>query len=110
MSKNFNIPKIELSGYVRNMDNVRSMPPLELGSIDTPKANFKEVVSNLADGLNQQLNAPEKLLKSAMSGDSDVDIHDVMTAMSKADLTVSVATQVTGKVIQAYEKIMQISV
>jgi len=56
------------------------------------------------------LNAPDKLLKSAMTGDSDVDIHDVMVAMAKAEMSVSVATQITTKVIQAYDKIMQISV
>ena len=31
-----------------------------------------------------------------------------MTAMAKAELGVTVATTVTGKIIQAYDKIMQI--
>ncbi|MBQ3818984.1 flagellar hook-basal body complex protein FliE, partial [bacterium] len=36
--------------------------------------------------------------------------HDVMTAMAKSEIAVNVATQLTGKVIQAYDKIMQIQV
>jgi len=56
------------------------------------------------------MNAPDVLLKDAMSGSQNVDIHDVMTAMSKAELSINVATQVTGKVIQAYDRIMQLQV
>ena len=40
----------------------------------------------------------------------NVDIHDVMTAMSKSEISVSVATQLVGKVINAYDRISQISV
>ena len=42
--------------------------------------------------------------------DQNVDIHDVMTAMSKAELAVNITTTVTGKVIQAYDKIMQLQI
>lgn len=104
-----------LSGHIQSgMGNigVGSMP--HMSGIDaiseTPSTNFKGVMSGLAQNLNQQMNAPDQLLKESMSGNSDVDIHDVMTAMAKAEISVNVATQVTSKVIQAYDKIMQISV
>ena len=45
-----------------------------------------------------------------MQGNTNVDIHDVMTAMAKSEISVNVATQLTGKVIQAYDKVMQIQV
>ena len=41
---------------------------------------------------------------------TNIDIHDVMIAMSKSEITVNVATQAVGKVIQAYDKVMQIQV
>ena len=59
---------------------------------------------------NKDLNAPDNLLKDVMSGNDDVDIHDVMTAMAKAEINVNVATTVVGKIIQTYDKIMQIQV
>lgn len=91
--------------------NIGSMSPMRTDSLSEAKpTSFKDVVSGLANGLSNELNEPDRLLKSAMAGDSDVDIHDVMTAMAKAEINVSVATQVTSKVIQAYDKIMQISV
>ena len=46
----------------------------------------------------------------ACSGNKNVDVHDVMTAMSKAELSITIATTVTGKVIQAYDKIMQLQI
>lgn len=113
MGNGFYTQNVGLTGRVQggfSDMNIGSMPAMKLDSVDEPKTDFKGVMSNLAQGLNQEMNAPDKLLKSAMAGDSDVDIHDIMTAMAKAEMTVSVATQVTSKVIQAYDKIMQISV
>ncbi len=68
------------------------------------------VMSGLIEDLNVQMNAPDNMLKDVMSGSKNVDIHDVMTAMAKSEISINVATQITGKVIQAYDKIMQIQV
>lgn len=106
----------DLTGRIQtNMGDMGlgSMPSsnMKIDSIgETSSTDFKGVMSGLAQNLNQQMNAPDQLLKASMSGNSDVDIHDVMTAMAKAEISVNVATQVTSKVIQAYDKIMQISV
>lgn len=113
MGSNF-FSNVDLVGRIQNskMDmGLSSTPMAKLDSIDQPESSsFKNVMSGLAQNLNQDLNAPDKLLKGAMAGDKDVDIHDVMTAMAKAEIGINVATQVTSKVIQAYDKIMQISV
>lgn len=112
--QNFN-PKVNLMGQIQNTMptgfGVKNMSPTQLDSIDTANKNsFKDVMSGLSNNLNNQVNAPNELLRKSMTGSSDVDIHDVMVAMSKAEISVSVATQITSKVIQAYDKIMQISV
>ena len=64
----------------------------------------------MVEHFNKDLNAPDNLLKDFMSGNDDVDIHDVMTAMAKAEINVNVANTVVGKIIQTYDKIMQIQV
>lgn len=106
--------KVNLSGHISNMGSFGSnmMPSVNLDKIDSTSQtkSFTGVMTDLANGLNKEINAPDQLLKDAMTGNGDVDIHDVMTAMAKAELSVSIATQLTGKVIQAYDKIMQISV
>ncbi len=87
------------------------IPSARMNRVEEPAtADFSSVMSGLVENLNTQMAAPDNLLKDAMMGSENVDIHDVMTAMSKAELAVSVATTVTGKVIQAYDKIMQLQI
>lgn len=88
-----------------------TMPSARLDRIETNNsASFKDVLNGLVDNLNDQVNAPDNLLKDAMEGNKNVDIHDVMIAMSKSEISVNLATQVVGKVINAYDRVMQISI
>ena len=73
-------------------------------------ADFSSVMSGLVENLNTTMEAPDNLLKDVMMGNENVDIHDVMTAMAKAELGVNIATGITGKIIQTYEKITQIQI
>lgn len=73
-------------------------------------ADFKTVLSGMVSNLNNEVQKPDQLLSEQMTGNSDVDVHDVMTAISKAELGVTVATQVTSKLITAYNAVMQISI
>ena len=60
--------------------------------------------------LNNEIDKPDQLLNEQMMGNPDVDIHDVVTAMAKAELGISLATQMTSKVVNAYTSVMQISI
>ncbi len=87
------------------------MSPMRLNRMEKLEANdFKAVFSGLIENFNQELNAPDQLLKDTMQGSNNVDIHDVMTAMAKAEVGVTVATNITTKIVQAYDKIMQIQI
>ena len=87
------------------------IPSARMNRVEEPStANFSSVMSGLVENLNTTMEAPDNLLKDAMMGNQNVDVHDVMTAMSKAELSISVATTITGKVIQAYDKIMQLQI
>ncbi len=87
------------------------IPSARMERIETPATgDFKTVFTGLVENFNKELNAPDDLLKDAMSGNTNVDIHDVMIAMSKSEISVNVATTAVGKVIQAYDKVMQIQV
>ena len=72
--------------------------------------NFKQVLGGMVDDFNRTVSAPDTMLKDLMAGNKNVDYHDVMVAMSQAEITVNVATQVVGKVINAYDRVMQISI
>ena len=80
----------------------------QLEGVDKPQ--FKDFLTEVSNNLNDQMNAPDKLLSDLVAGRKGVDVHDVMTAMSQAELSISVATTAVTKVIQAYDKISQIQV
>lgn len=107
-------PRYDLAARIEHTKldtGIGGMQPVRIGGVeDTNTPNFKQVMSGLVENFNEELNAPDNLLKDIMQGNKNVDIHDVMTAMSKSEISVNIATQLTGKVIQAYDKIMQISV
>ena len=68
------------------------------------------VASDSKSKSSGQMSLFDNLLKDAMMGSENVDVHDVMIAMSKAEIAINVATTATGKIIQAYDKIMQIQI
>ena len=73
-------------------------------------ANFKDVLSGMVSNINNELHKPDELLQAQMMGNQDVDIHDVTAAIAKAEIGVSLATQMTSKVVAAYNAIMNISI
>lgn len=111
---NSNFPNYDLASRIQHTkfdSQFGKMPSMRMERIESPDgANFKQVFSGLVENLNDQMETPDNLLKDVMSGNQNVDIHDVMTAMSKSEITVNLATQMVGKVINAYDRISQISV
>lgn len=104
-------PNIDLFARIQTSKIDTMGDGMRLQRVEKPETqDFKSVMSGLVENLNQEMNAPDQLLKDAMMGNGNVDIHDVVTAMSKAELGVNIATGVTTKVIQAYDKIMQIQI
>ena len=68
------------------------MPSARMNRVEEPSTvNFQSVMSGLVENLNTSMEAPDNLLKDAMMGSQN-------------------ATTATGKVIQAYDKIMQIQI
>ena len=107
------IPKYELAGRIQHTKFASgyNMPSVRLDRVEKPETtDFKSVFSGLIENFNNNLNAPDDLLKDVMQGNKNVDIHDVMIAMSKSEISVNVATQMVGKVINAYDRVMQINI
>lgn len=107
------VPSIDLFDRMQptKLNSDSGLPPMRISRVEKPETqDFKSVFSGLVENLNQQMDAPDQLMKDLMMGSTNVDIHDVMTAMSKAEISVNIATSITTKVIQAYDKISQIQI
>ena len=88
---------------------IDGMNPMRMSRVEKLETNdFKSVFFFLLENFNRELNAPDQLMKDVMEENGNADIHDVMTALAKSELGVTVATNITTKIIQAYDKIMQI--
>jgi len=105
------IPKINLPEEITSTKLATFDQPMRMREISTDNntPSFKDVLYGMGKDLNETVKAPDKVLQSAIT-ENGADIHDVMIALSKSELSVSVATQIATKVIQAYDKVMSIQV
>jgi flagellar hook-basal body complex protein FliE len=108
------IPKIGLgaSGGVSGLGGFSLMGQIQKSGMlkaMEPTQSFQNVMANMANNVNEVVQKPDALLKEAMTTGA-VDIHDVMIANAKAELAVSLTSQFATKVIQAYDRILQIQV
>jgi flagellar hook-basal body complex protein FliE len=96
------------SPFETGLNGVASRFQLEAPS-DTKGPSFKNVMGTMMQNLNNTLSEPDQLMNQAMTT-GDVDVHDVMIANAKAELLVNVSTQIATKVMQAYDRILQIQI
>ncbi len=104
-------PKINLFERIEptKLDAPGSIRSVRLDNIEKPETtDFNGILTGLVEHLNTEVNAPEQLTQDLMLGKADV--HDVMAAIAKSEINVNIATTAVGKVVQTYEKIMQIQI
>jgi len=107
------IPKVDYIGTITDakIDTV-GPNPFRLSVVktgDESTKNFSEVMMDLVKSLDDEAKKPDKLMTEAMVN-PEIDIHDVMIAVNQAEITMTVATQVTTKILQGYEKIISMQV
>jgi len=107
--KDWFVPKLKLKADINDTKINPFETSMRLDNVGASKEipKFNEVFTGLVKNVDQTMKAPDQLMENAILGNG-ADIHDVMVAMTKAELTVQVATQMTSKVIQAYEKVISI--
>jgi flagellar hook-basal body complex protein FliE len=104
-------PKVQLNASISDTKLYSYDEPMRMDRITEADATpaFKDVMKGLVKNLDETVKAPDQVLQNAIVG-NNADAHDVMIAISKAEIGINIATQVTTKVVQAYEKIMSIQV
>lgn len=86
--------------------SVHKMAGIGAGS---PATSFQQVLGNTLNTVNGVISKPDALMHEAMTT-GRVDVHEVMIANAKAELTVNMTAQMVTKVVQAYDKILQIQI
>lgn len=84
-----------------------SMP--SMGVQDSSKPSFKNVLTDVVQQVNTIAVQPDQMMQETVTNGT-YDIHDVMVANAKAEITVNIAAQFATKVVQAYDRILQIQI
>ena len=80
------------------------------GSATQPSVDFGSVRKSSLDRVDASQQKAESVSRSFEMGNSDVDLHDVMLSLQKANIDMQTAVQVRNKLVSAYQSIMSMSI
>ena len=78
------------------------------GSDNTKTGSFGGVLNNALNEVNDLQNGSQNEMQKFMNNDSD--LHSVMIALEKADISFQMMMQVRNKIVSAYQEIMKTQV
>lgn len=103
-----NVPldmRVDLTPSVLNNSNLQGS-----NSVTTDKQlSFEEILRDSFNQLNQLQLGADKSIQDMVLGKTD-DIHSVMIALQKAQVSLQFAVQVRNKLVEAYQEIMRMQV
>lgn len=70
-----------------------------------PISDFKKVLNQSIDHLNQQLQQADQMTQEMVLGEKD--IHQAMIALEQANISLRLMIQIRNKILSAYEEIMR---
>lgn len=107
------IPKVNLNKMISSSKIDTGAPsPFRLNAtknVDETSPSFSDVMGSMVKSLDAEAKQPDKLMMESMVN-PNIDIHDVILSVNKAEMTLSIASQVTTKIVQGYEKIISMQV
>ena len=72
--------------------------------------DFGAVLKSSLDRVDASQQKAESVSRSCEMGNNDVDLHDVMLSLQKANIDMQTAVQVRNKFVSAYQSIMSMSI
>ncbi len=98
---------------------IQQMPKIANGSIPDNKllspsgpaggekpGTFANMLTDMLSSTNDQINNAEAQSKAMLAGDSK-NIHEVMIALEKANISFRFLTQVRNKAVEAYQEVFR---
>jgi len=80
------------------------------GDASKPSVDFGSVLKSSLDRVDASQQKAESISRSFEMGNNDVDLHDVMLSLQKANIDMQTAVQVRNKLVSAYQSIMSMSI
>ncbi|KJS23496.1 MAG: hypothetical protein VR72_01380 [Clostridiaceae bacterium BRH_c20a] len=91
---------------------ISSIQPIKLETMQSledkkTSAGFKDVLEQALAEVNNLQNSADSTAIAFASGHPNIDIHDVMIGMEKAQLALQLTIEVRNKLVEAYQEIMR---
>ena len=100
---------IDALGGVRNVAGDYLAPPDSRGYVPGESPSFSSFLKDAIKDTNE-LEERADAAVAAFAGGAQIDVHEVMIALSQADTAVALTTQVRNKLVDAYQDLMRMSV
>lgn len=79
-------------------------------STSSAQQSFADMLGNALGTVNDSQQTANQMVTDLANGNSNVDLHNVMIAMQKADVLLKTTVQVSNRVISAYQDIMRMQI
>ncbi|MEP3348871.1 MAG: flagellar hook-basal body complex protein FliE [Marinomonas sp.] len=89
--------------------NIANVGEVE-GTQAVERADFSEMLKNAVNNVNTLQKDATQLAQSYERGDEGVDLPQVMIGLQKSSVSFEAMTQVRNKLVDAYEKIMNMPI
>lgn len=80
------------------------------GAEGVGKTEFSELMKASLDQVNEAQSTAKSLATAFESGDTSVELPEVMVALQKANVSFQAITQVRNKLLNAYQEVMNMQV
>ncbi|MER2513810.1 MAG: flagellar hook-basal body complex protein FliE [Nitrosomonas ureae] len=80
------------------------------GSDEVASIDFSEKLKSAIDQVNKSQVSADRLSEQFVSDQSNVDLHEVMISLQKANVSFQSMVQVRNKLVTAYQEIMNMQV
>lgn len=80
------------------------------GADEIASVDFSEKLKAAVDQVNNVQQTADKLSMQFVGGESNVDLHEVMISLQKANVSFQSMIQVRNKLVTAYQEIMNMQV
>ena len=103
--------KADLKGLVEKNQSFDDNSQFDKSEITTGEVahKFSNVLGNYINSINEKNRDAEKAVETFASG-GNIDMHTVMIASEKANLSMQLAVQMKNKILQAYQEISRMQV
>jgi flagellar hook-basal body complex protein FliE len=100
----------QMLGLLRSTAAQATGRPAEASGTPAGGVDFAQVLQNSIDQVSQAQQKAEGMAASFAAGDNSANLHEVMIALQKANVSFQEMVQVRNKLVSAYHDVMNMQV